>query len=119
LSSSLAQQKPKRVWSPEAQPIVEGLRHLRSVPDEDRGRVTKELALRIRELPAGKDKSDLAVGLAHLSTEGDFGRENLQEVTTTLETVLREGPAPPQNGDPNDAYSELASLALRAHEGNA
>jgi peroxiredoxin len=116
LSSSLAQQKPKRVWSPEAQPIVEGLRHLRSVPDEDRGRVTKELALRIRELPAGKDKSDLAVGLAHLSTEGDFGRENLQEVTTTLETVLRESPAPPlKNGDPNDAYSELASLVRYEH----
>jgi hypothetical protein len=53
-SSSFAQQKPKRVWSPEAEPIVEGLRHLRTVPDEDRGRVTKDLALSIRRLPAGK-----------------------------------------------------------------
>lgn len=115
-SSSFAQQKPKRVWSAEAQPVVEGLRHLRSVPDEDRGRVTKDLALRIRELPAGKDKSDLAVGLANLSTEGDFGRDNLQEVTTTLELVLRESPPPPQkNGDPNDAYLELASLVRYEH----
>jgi peroxiredoxin len=110
-SSTFSQQKPKRIWSTEAQPIVEGLRHLRSVSDEDRGRVTKELALSIRKLPAGKDKSDLAEGLASLSTEGDFGRETLQEVTTTLEAVLRESPAPPRkNGEPNYSYSELASL---------
>jgi peroxiredoxin len=115
-SSSFAQQKPKRVWSPEAEPIVEGLRHLRTVPDEDRGRVTKDLALSIRRLPAGKDKSDLAEGLAGLSTEGDFGRDTLQEVTTTLEAVLRESPpAPRKNGDPDYAYSELASLVRYEH----
>jgi len=115
-SSSFAQQKPKRVWSPEAEPIVEGLRHLRSVPDEDRGRVTKDLALSIRRLPAGKDKSDLAEGLAGLSTEGDFGRDTLQDVTTTLEAVLRESPpAPRKNGDPDYAYSELASLVRYEH----
>jgi peroxiredoxin len=112
----LLAQAPKRVWSPAAQPIVDGLRHLRSVPDEQRGEVTKNLALEIRALTAGNDKSDLAVGLANLSTEGDFGAANLQEVTTTLAMVLKESPAPPEkNGDPNDAYSELASLVRYEH----
>jgi thiol-disulfide isomerase/thioredoxin len=114
--ASIAQQKPKREWSPAAQPILDGIRHLRSVPDADRGRVTRDLALRIRELPAGKDKTDLAIGLAHLSTEGDFGSENLQEVTTTLAMVLKETPLPREkNGAPAEPYSELASLVRYEH----
>ncbi len=114
--SSFAQQKPKREWSPAALPILDGIRHLRSVPDADRGNVTKDLALRIRELPAGKDKSDLAIGLAHLSTEGDFGSENLQEVTTTLAIVLKESPLPREkNGAPAEPYTELASLVRYEH----
>jgi len=111
-----AQQKPPRVWTAEEQPIVDGIKGLRKVPDQDRGRVTKDLALKIRALPAGKDKSDLAVALAHLSTEGDFGRDNLQEVTTTLTIVLRESPiAPTPKEDPPEPYTWLASLVRYEH----
>jgi peroxiredoxin len=114
--SAFAQQKPARQWTPAAQPIADGLRHLRSVPDADRGRVTRDLALKIRELPAGKDKTDLAVGLANLSTEGDFGHDNLQEVATTLATALRETPlVAGENGEPAYPYVELASLVRYEH----
>jgi peroxiredoxin len=114
--SAVAQQKPARVWSPAAQPIMEGIRKLRALPDADRGAATKNLALRIRELPAGKDKFDLALGLASRATEGDFGTDNLQAVTTTLEGVLQEAPpAPEKNGDPAYAYTELASLVRYEH----
>lgn len=113
---SFAQQKPARVWGPAAQPIIEGIRQLRSISDSDRGAATKNLALKIRELPAGKDKFDLALGLASRATEGDFGADNLQAVTTTLEGVLRETPpAPEKNGDPSYAYTELASLVRYEH----
>jgi peroxiredoxin len=113
---AFSQQKPARVWSPAAQPIMEGIRQLRSLPDQDRGAATKNLALRIRELPAGKDKFDLALGLASRATEGDFGADNLQVVTTTLEGVLRETPpAPEKNGSPSYAYTELAELVRYEH----
>ncbi len=115
-SSLSAQSKPPRVWSPEAQPIVEVLRHIRDVPDADRGRVTRDLALKIRARPVGKDKFDLAMGLASRATEGDFGRDNLQEVTTTLAKALEEMPQPAQkDSKPNDAYTELASLVRYEH----
>ena len=113
---SLSQQKPQRIWSDSAKPIVETLRHLRSVPDDQRGEVTRKLALQIRALPASQDKSDLALHLAGLSTEGDFGAANLQEVTTTLAATLKDSPAAPEkNGEPNYAYSELASLVRYEH----
>jgi thiol-disulfide isomerase/thioredoxin len=112
---SLAQQKPKRQWSPAAQPIVDSLRHLRSLPDERRGAVTRDLAMQIRALPAGKDKLDLAQGLANLSTEGDFGHDNLQEVTTTLVAALQETPVPAKGDEPADPYVEVANLVRYEH----
>ena len=116
VSPLFSQQKPQRIWTDAAKPIVDGIRQLRSLPDAQRGEVTKNLALEIRALPAGKDKSDLAVGLASRATEGDFGAANLQEVTTTLAMTLKESPlAAEKNGDPNDAYSELASLVRYEH----
>jgi len=58
----------------------------------------------------------LAVALSNLSTEGDFGRDTLQEVTTTLATAIREQPpARGSKGEPNDAYMELASLVRYEH----
>jgi len=91
--------------------IVKQLQGLRAVPDAERGAKTGEIAREIRALPASMRKTQLAVGLAHLSTEGDPGRENLQEVTTTLGAALAETPVPAtKDGKPAEPYMELASL---------
>ena len=92
-----------------AKVISDQLRKLRSLPDGERAGVTKQLALEIRLLPDGS-KLGLASGLASLATEGDFGRDTLQEVTTTLERALCEMPR-----RPDSAYDELASLARYEH----
>ena len=84
--------------------IADRIKHLRDVPDAERGAVTRTLALEIRRLPASKDKLTLANNLAELSTEGDFGHDTLQEVATTLSQTLGE-----QGGAP-DAWAELAQL---------
>jgi peroxiredoxin len=108
-SSLLAQEKV--VWNDQEKPIVERIRGLRKLDDTVRVRVTKELALQIRQLPVVPHKLRLALALSNLSTEGDFGRDTLQEVTTTLADAVRE--QPPSRGEhglPNDAYAELASL---------
>ena len=114
VSSLLAQEKV--VWSEQERPIAEQLRGLRKLDDTVRARVTKELALEIRQLPAVPNKLRLGLALSNLSTEGDFGRDTLQEVTTTLADAVRE--QPPSRGDqaqPNDAYVELASLVRYEH----
>jgi len=106
----------KVVWSEQEKPIVEQIRGLRNLDDTVRAHTTKELALQIRALPAVPNKLRLAVGLSHLSTEGDFGRDTLQEVTTTLADAVREQPpARGKQGQPNDAYDELAELARYEH----
>src|SRR5208283_2300722 len=88
-----AQQKPV-AWSADEKPIADQIHGLRNLPDETRSGTTKELALKIRKLPATENKLRLAVGLANLSTEGDFGHDTLQEVATTLAETLRERPVP-------------------------
>jgi peroxiredoxin len=106
----------KIVWSEQEKPIVEQMNGLRKLDDATRARVTKELALQIRKLPAVPHKLGLAGGLAGLSTEGDFGRDTLQEVTTTLAMALKEQPAPRnKEGGPNHHYMELASLVRYEH----
>ncbi len=90
--------------------IVKKIGTLRSLPDIDRVKATKDLALEIRKLHIEK-KSLLASMLANLSTEGDFGRDTLQEVTTTLALSVREKPIPLKDGQPDFAYSELAALS--------
>jgi len=97
-----------------AKSISEQLKKLRSLPDDERARVTMQLALQIRELPA-EMKKNLAGQLANLSTEGDFGRDTLQAVTTTLEQGLREAPSPAIDGRPDLAYVTLAQLARYEH----
>src|SRR6476661_10204093 len=82
----------KTVWSTQEQPIAEQIKGLRKLDDTVRARTTKDLALEIRQLPVGPNKLQLAGALANLSTEGDFGRDTLQEVTTTLASALREQP---------------------------
>ncbi|HET9804173.1 MAG TPA: TlpA disulfide reductase family protein, partial [Candidatus Acidoferrum sp.] len=101
----------KIVWTKAEAPIFQTLRGLRRLPDDVRAKTTRETALEIRKLPAGKHKVMLAGDLANLSTEGDFGRDTLQEVTTTLALALQETPTPDENGEPAGEYFELASLA--------
>src|SRR5205807_5549607 len=75
-----------------------------------------------------ENKLPLAVGLAGLSTEGDFGHDTLQEVATTLAETLRERPVPwvqPEKSDADDSapttrtpaypYVELATLVRYEH----
>ena len=98
------------VWSAREKPIADQIGGLRQLPDDVRARVTKELAIHIRQLPKEAKKVALAAMLANLSTEGDFGHDTLQEVATTLTEALREqpgGPAPP--------YLELAQLVRYEH----
>lgn len=103
------------VWTDQEKPIVQQIQSLRSLADDVRAVTTKALALQIRALPAGAHKVILANALANLSTEGDFGRDTLQEVTTTLADALRESPLPEENGKPASPYVELAQLVRYEH----
>jgi peroxiredoxin len=109
----LAQEKT--VWSDQEKPIVAQLQGLRKLDDTVRAGTTKGLAQQIRQLPAVPNKLKLVGALANLSTEGDFGRDALQEVTTTLALALREQPLPGTPGEPNELYMELASLVRYEH----
>lgn len=112
-ASLLAQNKV--VWSDQEKPIAEQLHGLRNLDDNARARTTKDLALQIRALPVVPNKLRLAGWLASLSTEGDFGRETLQSVTTTLAQALQEQRPAGKSGEPDDLYIELASLVRYEH----
>jgi len=89
---------------------------LRDLADDVRAIKTKELALKIRQLPVSPNKVSVAQSLANLSTEGDFGRDTLQEVTTTLAEAVRERPvAAGKDGTPAGPYVALAQLARYEH----
>jgi peroxiredoxin len=105
----------KLTWSADEQPIFDKMRGLRQVPDDARGGVTRELAVQIRKLPITPNKLRLALGLAHLSTEGDFGQRTLGEVAATLAEALKEQPALDVKGEPAMAYVTLAQLARYEH----
>ena len=109
-----AQQQPIQ-WTSQEKPIADRIGTLRSLPDDVRARTTKSLALDIRQLPVTANKLRLADGLASLSTEGDFGRDMLQEVATTLAAALRERPLSGQPGNPPQPYVELAELVRYEH----
>jgi len=108
-------QKQEIVWTAQEEPIAEQIHGLRQLADDVRARTTKELALQIRALPATPNKLRLAVGLANLSTEGDFGHDTLQEVATTLADTLRQQPVPDEKGQPAAPYVELAQLVRYEH----
>lgn len=95
--------------------IMQELGGLRKMTDSDRAVATKRIALEIRQLPAGSMKAGLANGLANLATEGDFGRDTLQVVTSTLAIALAESPQPARNGEPYPGYDELAQLSKYEH----
>lgn len=105
----------KITFTDQEKPIVSQLSGLRSLSDEQRPGVTKQLALQIRALPAGDHKVILANALAGLSTEGDFGHDTLQEVATTLAQALRESPVEGKGSEPAQPYVELASLVRYEH----
>jgi peroxiredoxin len=105
----------KIVWTDQEKPIAEQIHTLRKLDDETRAKTTRDLALQIRQLPAVPNKLILANALANLSTEGDFGRDTLQEVTTTLAAAVNEMPQKEEKGKPNSVYTELALLVRYEH----
>jgi peroxiredoxin len=113
--TTLRAQRQQIVWSDQEKPILEQIRKLRSLPDDERARVTKRLALQIRQLPAGSHKEGLANSLANLVTEGDPGAETLQEVATTLAEALREQPAAAGKDKSTMSYATLAQLVRYEH----
>ncbi len=91
------------------EPGIEARLHqLRKLPDAERVKATRQLALDIRRLTAAADRESLAEQLADLVTEGDPGHDTLQEVATTLAQALREHPV--QSG-----YVTLAQLVRYEH----
>ncbi len=102
-------------WTKQEAAVRDQIRRLRSLPDDVRARTTKQLAIDIRRLPAKPHKLDLAFAIANLSTEGDFGRDTLQEVATTLADALREDPPPMMGTEPAPPYVELAELVRYEH----
>lgn len=112
---TLALQSQNPSWTKQEAPIRDQIGRLRGLPDDVRARTTKQLALDIRALPKSPHKLALASALANLSTEGDFGRDTLQEVATTLAEALGEQPAPMNGKDPAYEYVELATLARYEH----
>ncbi len=111
----LRAQSEKPVWTADQKPIADKIENLRQLPDDVRALATKQLALQIRQLPASENKVTLAEDLSNLSTEGDFGRDTLQEVTTTLASSLSEHPVPAVKAQPAEPYLELAQLVRYEH----
>jgi len=83
---------------------------MRQMPDDERAKVTKQLALDIRKLSSPTARVGLAAGLANLATEGDFGHKTLQEVATTLAEALRTQPSDANTQATADYYVILAQL---------
>ena len=115
LPSMLRAQEQKPNWSAQEKPIYDQIAGLRKLPDDQRAKVTRQVALDIRALPNTQNKVRLANGLASRATEGDFGRDTLQEVATTLADALQALPQPDVEGGPAPAYSELAQLVRYEH----
>jgi peroxiredoxin len=125
--SLVSAQQNEIVYSADEKPLADQIHGLRGLADDVRGTTTRDLALKIRKLPATDNKLHLAVNLAGLSTEGDFGHDTLQEVATTLAETLRQRPAPwakPEDSNaaanssprsPAYPYVELATLVRYEH----
>ena len=100
---------------PDAASITTKIRQLRKLPDGERAAVTKQLALDIRQLSDVSSRLNLAVRLAGLTTEGDFGADTLQEVGVTLAQAIQKRPLPEEDGQPAEPYMELAQLVRYEH----
>ncbi len=112
---SIRAQQQEQQWNAQEKPIFDQIKTLRSLPDDARAKTTKDIALEIRALPASTGKLKLAVYLASRATEGDFGHDTLQEVTTTLAGAVQQEPPEDKPTTSNTAYSELAELARYEH----
>lgn len=110
LVATSAAQQPPVMWTGQEKPIAQQISKLRSQPDDGRAHTTRDLALRIRQLPPSPNKLRLAMGLAGRATEGDFGHDTLQEVASTLEAAIKE-----QVPSEQEPYMELASLVRYEH----
>jgi len=97
-------------WSANEKPLADKIDGLRGLPDDVRAGTTKNLAVNIRRLPTTNNKLRLATYLAGLSTEGDFGRDTLQQVATTLAATLREQPMPWTESKESDSGKFVAAL---------
>jgi peroxiredoxin len=106
-----AQEQPQ--WNAQEQPIFDQIKSLRSLSDDVRAKTTKEAALAIRALPASAEKLKLALYLASRATEGDFGQDTLQAVTTTLAEAVQQSPSDEKSAQA--AYGELAQLVRYEH----
>src|SRR5258708_32782247 len=84
------------VWSADEKPLADQIHGLRGLADDVRAGTTKDLALKIRKLPATANKLRLAVNLAGLSADGDFGQENLRTWSPPLPEPLGTPPQPSQ-----------------------
>jgi peroxiredoxin len=112
----LSAQQQAPTWTPQEQPIFNQIKSLRSLPDDVRAKTTKDIALEIRALPVSSPgKVKLAAYLASRATEGDFGKQTLQEVTTALSESLQQQPPPEEKGQPAGGYVALAELARYEH----
>jgi thiol-disulfide isomerase/thioredoxin len=95
--------------------IEDQIRSLRGLPDDQRPQVTRRLAIEIRNVPEKSYRVGLAEELANLATEGDAGRDTLQDVATTLAQALNEQPAPKNRGEVAMPYVTLATLVRYEH----
>jgi thiol-disulfide isomerase/thioredoxin len=95
--------------------IEDQIRSLRGLPDDQRPKVTRRLAIEIRNVPEKSYRVGLAEELANLATEGDAGRDTLQDVATTLAQALNEQPAPRNRGEVAMPYVTLATLVRYEH----
>src|ERR1700730_2292430 len=82
-------QKKEVVWSADEKPLADQIHGLRALADDVRAETTKDLALKIRKLPATDNKLRLAVNLGGPFTQGEFGHDTRHELATTLAETLR------------------------------
>lgn len=93
-----------------ASKIEDQLRDLRSVPEDQKPAAIVKLATDIGSLPANQQKVSDADALAHLSTEGDMGKQALQAVADTLTAALTQTPIKPKGDKVPMPYYDLAKL---------
>lgn len=114
-AAGLYAQQEKIVWTDPESPIAEKIHQLRQLPDAERIKTTRQLALEIRQLPVANHRELLAEQLASLVTEGDPGPKALQEVASTLADALHGQPVAGKDGQPASAYVTLAQLVRYEH----
>jgi peroxiredoxin len=119
MATPASAQTKETMWSAAEKPLAEAIRGLRGLSDDVRPPATKDLALKIRQLPATENKLQLAVGLAGRATEGDPGHNTLQEVATTLAETLRERPVPWPAEKPASGEQARSATPPAASEGTS